>query len=300
MRELSLMNVISIGEVLWDVVGEAEHLGGAPLNFAVNIACLGHSASMVSAVGNDDRGRRAIARIKALGVNTRYIITDHHHATGHVTVALESNGQPTFTIHRPAAYDAIELTAAQSHELTELNPEWIYFGTLAQTSAVVRETTTRILEAFPKAQRFYDINFRSNCYDRPTVEDLLAQATFAKLNDSEVVMLEDLLACERHAAHASFCRDFAARFGWAGVCITRGSQGCALFMRGEYIESPACVVDVVDCIGAGDAFAAGLIHAISSGFEIRRAADFANRLGALIASRPGATPPWTPQELNTR
>ena len=50
------MNLISIGEVLWDVVGETDHLGGAPLNFAAHAAKLGHSCFLVSAVGSDERG----------------------------------------------------------------------------------------------------------------------------------------------------------------------------------------------------------------------------------------------------
>lgn len=67
------MKFISLGEVLWDVVGEAEHLGGAPLNFAAHAAKLGHGSYLVSAVGRDERGIRALNRIQALGLSTEYI-----------------------------------------------------------------------------------------------------------------------------------------------------------------------------------------------------------------------------------
>src|SRR5690348_12240543 len=109
--------LVSIGEVLWDVIGADEHLGGAPLNFAAHCVQLGNECHFVSAVGHDDRGRRALERIRAVGVKTDFIFTTRDHATGHVTVEL-TNGQPTFTIHRPAAYDFATITDAQLSYLT--------------------------------------------------------------------------------------------------------------------------------------------------------------------------------------
>jgi fructokinase len=56
-------------------------------------------------------------------------------------------------------------------------------------------------------------------------------------------------------------------------------------------------VKVADTVGAGDAFAAALVHGIQLGWPPREVADFANRLGALVASRRGGTPAWTLEEL---
>lgn len=306
------MNLISIGEVLWDVVrpqrvntgraggpvGDVEHLGGAPLNFAANVARLGHTSCMVGAVGNDERGRHALERISSLGLTTEYIVRAPHHATGHVTVELDRTGQPSFTIHRPAAYDEISLPNALLQRLTALQPKWVYFGTLAQTSHAVRATTEKILAAVPAAKRFYDVNLRPACYERDVVLALLASATVIKLNDAEVPVVEALIDCEHHASIEAFCRELARRFGTHAVCVTRGGAGCGLLLDGLYIESPAYAVQIVDCIGAGDAFSAGLVHALASGWDARRAADFANRLGGLVASRPGAIPDWTMAELD--
>src|SRR5690349_16299192 len=90
-----------------------------------------------------------------------------------------------------------------------------------------------------------------------------------------------------------FCREIAGAFRLATACITRGAEGCALLLNGEYVEAPGFPIQVADAIGAGDAFSAALAHGISSGWPARQAADFANRVGALIASRPGGTPHWT-------
>jgi fructokinase len=95
----------------------------------------------------------------------------------------------------------------------------------------------------------------------------------------------------------SFCRSYATRFGWQAVCVTRGSKGCALLLAGQYLELPGYRVKVADTVGAGDAFAAALVHGIQAGWPAREVGDFANRLGALVASRPGGVPAWTASEL---
>jgi fructokinase len=95
----------------------------------------------------------------------------------------------------------------------------------------------------------------------------------------------------------AFCRSAAARFGWQSLCITRGNEGCALLLEGHYLEVPGYRVTVADTVGAGDAFAAALLHGIESGWRPQRVADFANRLGAFVASRSGGVPAWSLPEL---
>ena len=79
--------------------------------------------------------------------------------------------------------------------------------------------------------------------------------------------------------------------------MTRGSEGCALLLGGEYLELPGYRITVADTVGAGDAFAAALVHGIQAGWPAHEVGDFANRLGALVASRSGGVPAWTPSEL---
>ncbi len=56
------MRIVSIGEILWDVLPSGDHLGGAPFNFAIQAQRLGHDVRLISAVGNDDRGIKALDR----------------------------------------------------------------------------------------------------------------------------------------------------------------------------------------------------------------------------------------------
>jgi fructokinase len=69
-------------------------------------------------------------------------------------------------------------------------------------------------------------------------------------------------------------------------------------MGGKYVEASGYPVQVVDTVGAGDAFAAAFLHGLGNRWPTQETADFANRVGALVASRRGAIPDWTISEAN--
>ena len=289
------MNILSIGEVLWDVFEDGEHLGGAALNFAAHAKVLGHLVSFISAVGDDPRGQRVLETMAAMGLSTRFLHQVKERPTGIVTVNLDAFGQPYFTIHRPAAYDFPELSDADLRELSSPQPDWIYFGTLFQMSPQAKALTLKLIGANPKAQRLYDVNLRENSYDAPLVNELMSRATAVKLNDQEVETIQAIFGWSYRSLEA-FCRGAAQRFGWEAVCVTRGESGCALAVGDHYVEAKGYKVRVADTVGAGDAFAAAFVHGLGRGWSPLDVADFANRVGALVASRPGGTPRWTIEE----
>jgi fructokinase len=289
------MNIISIGEVLWDVFEDTEHLGGAAFNFAAHAKILGHSVSFISAVGDDTRGRRVLEKMEALGLSKRFAKHVKGHSTGIVTVNLDNSGQPHFSIHRPAAYDFPHLSEADLGELSSSRPDWIYFGTLFQMSPKAKALTLKVIETNPKARRFYDVNLRENCYEAALVNELMSLATAVKLNDQEADVIQSMYDWS-YSSLEDFCRSTARRFGWEGVCVTRGEAGCVLLVADSYVEAKGYKIRVADTVGAGDAFAAAFVHGLGNGWPARELADFANRVGALVASRPGGTPLWTIEE----
>jgi fructokinase len=290
------MKIVSIGEVLWDVIGDKAHLGGATFNFSAHARKLGHEVYFVSAVGRDARGDRVMERMLQMGLSARFVRRDDNFPTGIASVTLNANGQPAFRIERPAAYDFPALTERDLNDLLQPVPDWIYFGTLHQISPQARDVTNRLLAAKCGARHFYDVNLRPACYEPQLVRDLMAQATVVKLNDEEVPVVDQM--CGRsHRTLEEFCRDYASRLGWEAVCVTRGAVGCALLLGDEFVEASGYGVTVVDAVGAGDAFAAAFLHGLGRGWPASRVADFANKVGALITSRPGAVPPWTHEEV---
>lgn len=290
------MKIVSIGEVLWDVIGDNEHLGGATFNFSVHASRLGHEVYFVSAVGRDERGDRVLERMAQMGLSTRFVRRVEDHPTGIASVTLDATGQPSFVIHRPVAYDFPRLTEADLDEILSPAPDWIYYGTLQQLSSTAREVTNRLLAAKCGARHFYDINLRPACYSAELVRDLMARATVVKLNDEEVPVVDSMCG-HSHPDLETFCRDYSARMEWEAVCVTRGAAGCALLMGDEFLEVPGYGVAVVDTVGAGDAFAAAFLHGLGNGWPAKQVTDFANRVGAMVTSRPGAVPSWTIDEI---
>mgnify|MGYP001043455856 CR=1 FL=1 len=289
------MKIAAIGEILWDVFSDSEHLGGAVFNLAAHARKLGHEVYFISAVGDDARGRAALDRMRELDLPTRFVQVIPEQPTGWVTVWLDAAGQPDFTIHRPAAYDFVTLEDNDVAELSAWRPDWLCFGTLHSMHPQARRVTRRLMEALPATRRFYDINLRKQNYTAELVEELMKAADVVKLNDSEALEIQRMYG-QPCRDLAQFAQRFATAYEWEAVALTRGAEGCAIWRRGEWVEAPGYRVQVVDTVGAGDAFAAAFLHGLDSGWPLFRIADFANRVGALIAARPGAVPDWTPEE----
>jgi fructokinase len=161
----------------------------------------------------------------------------------------------------------------------------------------MRALLHELLGRYPDARRFYDINLRKNSYTAPLVIELLQLAGVVKLNDEELARVQQMVGTS-YVSIEDFCRDYAARFAWEAVCVTQGDRGCAIFKGGEYVEVSAVPIRVVDTVGAGDAFAAAFLHGLNAGWPPAKIGAFANRLGALVASRAGGVPEWSWSELD--
>jgi fructokinase len=286
------MKIISLGEVLWDVLPSAEHLGGAPFNFAWHAHNLGHEVCFVSAVGNDRHGQQALEQMEAAHLSTRFIRRVSDHPTGTVTVAMDSLGLPQYTIHRPAAYDFPALDPSDLDALLNPAPDWIYFGTLQQMSVQAHDLTSQLLAAAPSAKSLYDVNLRTDSFTPELVRALAQHANVLKLNEQEIPIFREIAGISG-GSREQFCRECSNAFQLDAICITLGPDGCSLLLNDEFLENPGFPVQVADTIGAGDAFSAALLHGIDAGWAAPKIASFANRVGALVASRPGGTPAWT-------
>lgn len=279
--------IIGLGELLWDCFPGGRRPGGAPANVAYHADQLGARGVVCSRVGRDADGDALCAYLAERGLSADYVQRDAAHPTGTVTVDVARPDHPIFTIHEQVAWDYLEYTA----ELAELmgRAQVVCFGTLAQRHSASRETIRRALAAARGAQIVCDVNLRQNWYTRETIEQSLAAAHVVKLNADEVRALDALLECGVHDP-VDFAAGLAARYDICLVCVTRGADGCLLVGDGDMADVPGCKVTVADAVGAGDAFCAALIAARLAAWPLQRCAEFANEVGALVASRPGAMP----------
>ena len=290
-----MARIAVIGEVLWDVFPDAIRLGGAPLNFAAHARRLGYEVQLISAVGDDEFGQKARSRIAGLGLETEMLGVSASLETGTAQVHLGPDGHTEFTIVRPAAYDDVTLTDGQLKQLADWAPWDLYFGTLFASRDSGREVLRRLMAAIPDARRFYDVNLRPGSDSPELVSELMRLANVVKLNESELEVMHGYL--ELPADAAGFCREGAERFGWEAACVTLGARGCAIAVGFNYVEAPGLRVKVADPVGAGDAFAAAFVHGLDEGWPAAKIAQVANKLGALVASRPGAIPDWSVAEV---
>ncbi len=292
------MCVISIGEILWDVFENTSRIGGAPFNVAAHTLKIGHDAVFISAVGDDESGNQALQELRSEGLDDRFVRRIDGVKTGTVDVRI-ANGQPRFRIHRPAAYDYLEVSEADLTVLRQMNPVWIYVGTLAQMSSQVREATDNVLNDCVSAKVFYDVNLRENNYSCEVIRSLLAKADVVKINLEELGTLQDLLHI-RNRERRMACASIGSTFDISGICVTAGEEGAWWWSADadrQWIKVPGYSISVADAVGAGDAFSAGMIHGFIMEWLWEETLDFANRLGALVASKEGALPEWTFEEL---
>jgi fructokinase len=286
--------IVALGEVVWDIFPESVRLGGAPLNFAVHATRLGHDAILVSGLGNDELGDRAALEIAELGLPADLLRRSVRYKTGKALVTLDDEGQASFRIERPAAYDDIWLDPVELQNLGELEPSWLYYGTLLAATEHGRATLQQLLTALPHARRFCDLNLRAGFESADVITELIAAADVLKLNESEAHAVSALFGLPGELE--ALCRRGAERFGWRAACVTLGEHGCVIFDDGEFVRAEGHSVQVADTVGAGDAFAAAFLHGLLNGWPAQKIAGFANRVGALVASRPGAIPSWSAAE----
>jgi fructokinase len=281
------VEVVGLGEVLWDLLPGGRQLGGAPFNFAFHCQQLGHPSAIVSRLGADELGREARAAVRRLGVCADYLQEDDSRPTGTASVALDAGGQPTFTITPEVAYDY--LAWGQNLRPLFARARAVCFGTLAQRCPVARGAVQCALAAARDAVVVFDVNLRQDYYSQEIIEGSLRASRWVKLNEDELTLLHGMLGLSG-TTPAEMLTDLRRRFNQEVAALTRGARGCLVQAAGEQIDLPGVPVEVVDTVGAGDAFTAGLVAGTLEGRSLAQAASFANRLAARVAASAGGTP----------
>lgn len=283
-----MRNIFAFGAVLWDIIGDKEFIGGAPLNFSAHIKRLGCNVAFVSRVGDDARGNSSRDCIKSFGLYDSLIQTDTIHPTGIALVKLSASGSPSFELPINVAYDFIEFDSDLEDSLRK-EYDAVYFGTLEQRNPVTSATLRMVLSNIRAKHVFYDINLRLSYYSKEIIEWSLRQATIVKMNDEEVSVVSKLLY-EVEYSFEQFYNKLLQDFNVEVLCITKGKDGCEVLSENKKAVEPGITVKVVDTIGAGDAFSAAFMNEYLTSGDIVAAAKAGNEMGALIASKKGAIP----------
>ncbi len=294
--------VVIWGELLWDRFPAAlggDRLGGAPANVAWHLAQAGGWAQLVTRVGDDPDGRRALAELDDL-VDTSLVQIDPERATGEVTIELHGS-EPRYTLHPGRAWERIACTDAAAAAIRDAGV--LVYGTLAQrTDEGLAGWRRAIAAAGAGALKVYDANLRPNDRATHAVGEALAHADVVKLNDREVGQLRALLGWDDPIAELRAGRPRI-------VVVTHGAAGSTIYpssgaSAGAPIEIPGAPAPPGgDNVGCGDAYLALLVFGMTSGWDLATSGRVASRWAAAVAGVRGATPrfddEWIAELLET-
>lgn len=276
--------IVGIGELLWDMLPSGKAIGGAPANFAYHAGRLGEEGWVVSAVGDDALGREILDVLDAKKLRRLVAVNDK--PTGTVQVSLDSAGVPSYTITEDVAWDHIPFTEETAG--LAASADAVCFGSLVQRDGS-RSSVLKFLEAVPQsALKIFDINLRQYFYTPEILSRSMELADVLKINDEEIVAVARMfgLGDDMHAA----CRTLMKQYGLRFVLLTKGAQGSEVVCADEVIPQGVEDVEVVDTVGAGDAFTAAFAVAYLRGESPAEAQKLASKVTAYVCSHKGAMP----------
>ncbi|MEU1492496.1 carbohydrate kinase [Streptomyces sp. NPDC005776] len=302
---LDRLDLLVIGECVADVVrlpdaADRVHPGGSPANVAYGLARLGHDTTLLTQLGADEKGRLIRAHLTGAGVEVR---TDGSTApTPSAVVNLDGAGRASY---------AFDITWTLGPVSLERPPAHVHTGSIAAVTEPGAAAVVAAVESLRAAATVsYDPNVRPELMgDHEAAvrkaERCVALSDVVKASDEDLEWLypgvEPVKAAERWLAT-----------GPAVVLVTRGGDGAFAVLPAGPLTVDALPAEVVDTVGAGDAFMSGTLHALAAhgllgpaGRERLRALDratakdvlrHASASAAVTVARAGASPP-DPAEL---
>ncbi len=281
-------DIVSIGEILFDVFPTYIRLGGAPFNFIYHVNRLTGGGDFISAVGEDVPGVQITSYLEKNSFPLDFIRTDDRHKTGEVRVTLDENKIPSFIILENRAYDYIEYSK-QLRTLVK-DSDLFYFGTLAQRGKVSRDTIQRLLKHSKKS--FCDLNLRQKFYSPEILDQSLQASNIIKINVKELSVVNELLI-EKPFSVDDTPKYIIDKYNIDLVCLTQGAKGARLFTADEENHYQAKPIKIKDTVGAGDAFSAIIAIGTLLEMPLDKLNKFANDFATKICAEEGAIPEGT-------
>lgn len=281
--------IVSIGEALWDDYGESRQIGGAPANIAVHLSHLGHDVLLLSRVGSDPLGEALLKALAEHHVRTELVQNDPAIATGVIRVHVSPEGIPRYQCSIAAAFDYFEFSEHWSNALSDADA--IFWGTLAQRHERSRNVIQGLLSSAPSTLKVFDLNLRRwEEASSDWIQNSLRVANIVKANEQELAFFKKG-SCDPQT-DVQFVEQIVADFSLDLFALTLGERGCLFITPHETVQINGLGMQVVDSTGAGDAFAAGLIHSWLWKKPLRETAAFASQLATECCRYRGATGFW--------
>lgn len=250
------MRALVIGEALIDIVEQGgcitgEHVGGSPLNVAVGLARLGRGVDFLTHIGDDERGRRIVDYVEDAGAQL---------VAGSANAARTPTALATLDEQGSAQYEFdIEWQLTGTPEVGP--PLVVHTGSIAAVLEPGCRATVALVDTYhPSATVTFDPNVRPALIEdadaaRARIDRLIERCDVVKASDEDMRWLDPGRPPEQIA-------QTWLSLGPSIVVVTMGAQGSFALCAQGLVRVPAFEVDVVDTVGAGDAYMSGLIDAL--------------------------------------
>ncbi len=270
------------GEVLFDHFPDGSVvLGGAPFNVAAHLQAFRLDPLLISRVGDDPLGRRIRDAMHARDMNAGGLQLDSAHPTGTVRIRIE-DGEPSYDIVPDQAYDFVDTACLPP---LHAGASLLYHGSLGLRNAAAR-TALATLKRTHRPPIFMDVNLRDPWWDAAEVRAQMAEADWVKLNHHELAELGPAADDADQQA-----RQLLADCGLQALFVTYGGAGAKAYAADGATRAvrPEAELEVVDTVGAGDAFASVLILGLLSDWPLQITLDRAQAFASAMVQQRGAT-----------
>ncbi len=302
--------IMVVGEALLDHFPDGAVPGGSPFNVARHLAALGANPVMVTRIGSDADADIVLNEFVRFGMTLIGVQRDAVRQTGSVQVTLGTDGHQ-FHIGENQAWDAIEASPA-SAVARQVQPHIVCINTLAQRSATSKRAVTTVLDSC-SALRVLDLNLREGNDNHALAHWSLRHVDVLKVNEDELCQLlhwfidsiddevKNVPTKKAISINGSYqlnapkslleaVLQLFRLYPLKRLLVTRGAQGYVVFDALGHIiaEGESPVVDVVDTVGAGDAFLAVTLLGEARGWPIDTTAAWAAQFAAAVCTHRGA------------
>ncbi|MGH3388294.1 MAG: 5-dehydro-2-deoxygluconokinase [Actinomadura sp.] len=278
-----------IGVALEDVETFGKYLGGSPTNVAVAAARLGHRTALITRTGADPFGRYIHRALREYGVDDRFVTDVPGLRTPLAFCEIfPPDDFPLLFYRSPKAPD-LEIHAGEL-DLAAIRAARVFWATVTGLAEEPSRSATLAALAARSRQEFtvLDLDYRPMFWSAPGDARHWARAALEHVS----VVVGNLEECE--VAVGERDPDAAARallgLGVELAVVKQGPEGVLAATREGSVRVPPVEVEVVNGLGAGDAFGGALCHGLLSGWDTERTVRFAGAAGAIVASRLACSP----------
>ena len=281
-----LPTICALGEILVDYFPDGKRLGGAPFNFITHMQRLSFPTMFVTRIGRDHDADEILQFLKKIEMDLTWIQQDDEHPTGSVTVHFRDDGSHSFTAAENTAQDY--LVASEIPE--QQTPKALFFGTFGQRHSVAAAAHDQMLSRMKgRTKLFCDLNIRPPFFTKEIVEQSLRFCDVLKISEEDISFLYRIFF---HLPQNPYdvVRMLMDKYDIEHVYLTRGSEGSLLFEGNKKIAIDAAKANVVNTVGAGDAYSAIVVAGMVLNWESQMILERASIFSAAICEEAAAIP----------